>query len=210
MSNDELEAAFEVLADDSLPSKLWRASEKIRVRIGMLAQHVSELEKSLENARKERDAALADNAALPAFCAKEAFDTVRRARWGHSLPRKMTLEEYVPQAVAEAVARKPHPGATLLVELAEGKKAELQAEADERALHDALGWAWAGSHADPLPAPSRAVAALVAVVKKLEADGDAMRERIKGLEQVLGCIAREEVANPYKVAQDALKEPEPH
>jgi uncharacterized membrane-anchored protein YhcB (DUF1043 family) len=63
---------------------------------------------------KGYDAAVADNAALPEFCAREAFRAVQRAEWGHNLPNGMTLEQYVPHAVAEALKSRPHPGAALL------------------------------------------------------------------------------------------------
>jgi hypothetical protein len=64
--------------------------------------------------KEQLDAAVADNAALPEFCAREAFRAVQRAEWGHNLPNGMTLEQYVPHAVAEALKSRPHPGAALL------------------------------------------------------------------------------------------------
>jgi hypothetical protein len=173
-----------------------------QAQIAALEQHISDLEKSLENARKERDtiqeesrarmanltrawaseeqakkerdAAVADNAALPEFCAREAFRAVQHAEWGHNLPKGMTLEQYVPHAVSEAVAQRPRPGAALLAEAEDLREEALHYEADHRALYGALGWSWASAE-HSLPAPSRAVVALLERMKRLDGGLEALR-----------------------------------
>lgn len=89
---------------------------------------------------REVDRLKADNAALPEFCAREAFRAVQRAEWGHNLPKGMTLEEYVPHAVAEALKSRPHPGTALLDEMERLKKevARLTKPLASESLTDAL------------------------------------------------------------------------
>src|ERR1041384_8110462 len=152
-------------------------------------EHCSGLEKSLENARKERDeaqrllgieqrfhaedvaelaevkkerdAALADNAAwhVAANKAAEHLDLVHPAR--------------IPLLGA---CRDGHPGAALLEELGTLRAAHLQYKADLYEMHKIL--LWAGEWPNEMPQPSRAMRVLLEEHRKA-----LVRARNEGLEK---------------------------
>lgn len=182
-------------AELALARKGFDPGSPSEAQIKALEQHVSDLEKSLENARKERDAvrdvattrislledvlavmtkerdaALADNAALVEALGDistrcETRDLRGTAPSQQTLDAQRTVIEGVWQAARDTAAQ-PHPGAALLEEVAKLRAADLQYKADLHEIHKVL--MWAGEWPLVMPQPSRALRALLAHLSAAE------------------------------------------
>lgn len=141
--------------------------------------------------KRERDAAVADNAAWKAAALAVAPAVAVLARSPEVVPdiRSVLLEA---EAAFLANAKAPHPGVVLLEELATLRGIRAQAQADAKFVHEALGWA--GEWPISLPAPSRAVVTLL--------------ERMRAMEQAL-CTCDVEGHNAFCPVTVATKKEEP-
>lgn len=230
--------SFDALSlDDDVAAN---AIEALRAHIAALEQHVSDLDKSLENVRQERDALKANS---PGFSesspAGQVADDERRvfgalSRHDEATPynlealsrlaaaakerhaaladnaallqalldvAELRLSGPTLNAMAAKLKTERHPGAALLEELAMLRGVRAQAQVDAKFIHEALGWA--GEWPSSLPAPSRAVVALLEEHRKA-----LVRARNEGLEVAADMAWTNDPDSELAAAIRRMKEPE--
>src|SRR5512143_64455 len=145
----------------------WATEElkRCKARIAALEQHVSDLEKVLTNVRKERDAAEAQVQEWGKRWSAEESRAVRaeQERDAALADNAALLESHratgdhpdcpaIKGRDCECVLSRLHPGASLLEEVATLRGVQAQEQVDAMFIHEALGWA--GEWPSSLPAPS--------------------------------------------------------
>lgn len=145
------------------------------------------MEGERDSERRLRDEALADNVVM-----LERFRLIRDA----AFPDER-------DGMVRRTLNEPHPGAALLEELDALRGVRAQAQVDAKFIHEALGWA--GEWPRSLPAPSRAVVALLEQHRKEVA---ALKADLAKLEELAcgTCSPEEWATKEARKVAEVLKE----